>query len=47
METEDPRISAAALALAQEHNIDLATITGTGLNGRITKGDVMAAIEKE
>jgi pyruvate dehydrogenase E2 component (dihydrolipoamide acetyltransferase) len=30
--------------LAQEHGLDLARIEGTGTGGRITKGDVMAAI---
>ena len=31
--------------LAQEHGIDLSTITGTGTGGRITRSDVMAAAE--
>jgi pyruvate dehydrogenase E2 component (dihydrolipoamide acetyltransferase) len=30
--------------LAEEHSLDLARIEGTGTGGRITKGDVMAAI---
>jgi pyruvate dehydrogenase E2 component (dihydrolipoamide acetyltransferase) len=30
--------------LAQEHGIDLATVSGTGTGGRITKADVMAVI---
>jgi 2-oxoglutarate dehydrogenase E2 component (dihydrolipoamide succinyltransferase) len=30
--------------LAQEHGIDLSTVTGTGTGGRITKADVMAAV---
>ena len=30
--------------LAQEHGIDLATVSGTGTGGRITKADVMAAV---
>ncbi|WP_090395926.1 dihydrolipoamide acetyltransferase family protein [Natribacillus halophilus] len=43
------RYSPAVLALAQEHNIDLEAITGTGRGGRITRKDVekvMAADEK-
>jgi 2-oxoglutarate dehydrogenase E2 component (dihydrolipoamide succinyltransferase) len=31
--------------LADEHNIDLAQVTGTGTGGRITKADVMALVE--
>jgi len=34
----------SARALAAEHNINLADITGTGVDGRITKGDVELAI---
>jgi 2-oxoglutarate dehydrogenase E2 component (dihydrolipoamide succinyltransferase) len=30
--------------LAEEHSLDLARVEGTGTGGRITKGDVMAAI---
>jgi len=30
--------------LAQEHGIDLSTVSGTGTGGRITKADVMAAV---
>ena len=30
--------------LAQEHGIDLSTVTGTGTGGRITKADVMAVV---
>lgn len=32
--------------LANENNIDLATITGTGLGGRITREDLLATISK-
>ena len=31
--------------LAAQHGIDLLTITGTGLGGRVTKKDVLAAVE--
>lgn len=34
----------AAKALAADNNIDLATITGTGVDGRITQDDVKALL---
>lgn len=34
----------AAKALAEEHNIDLNDVEGTGQDGRITKDDVLKAI---
>jgi 2-oxoisovalerate dehydrogenase E2 component (dihydrolipoyl transacylase) len=37
------RVSPAVRRLAREHAIDLAGITGTGANGRITADDVVAA----
>lgn len=37
--------SPAAKKMAQESNIDLATISGTGRDGRITKEDVVNALE--
>lgn len=45
-ETAEPGVDAtdAARALADESNIDLTTIDGTGAEGRITKDDVTAAI---
>lgn len=36
-----------ALALADEYGVDLATITGTGANGRITKADVEAVLKED
>ena len=39
------RYSPAVLALATEHNIDLSTIEGSGLGGRITRKDVEMYIE--
>lgn len=36
----DIKISDAAKALAEEHDIDITTVTGTGANGAITKGDI-------
>ena len=37
----------AAKALADEHGLDLATVTGTGADGRITKDDVQQAIDAQ
>jgi 2-oxoisovalerate dehydrogenase E2 component (dihydrolipoyl transacylase) len=39
------RFSPAVLRLSQEHNIDLSRLQGTGLGGRITRKDVLQAIE--
>ncbi len=39
------RHSPAVRRLAQEHNVDLASVTGTGMGGRITRDDVMAFIK--
>lgn len=39
------RYSPAVLKLAQEHQLDLKNISGTGAGGRITRKDVQAAIE--
>lgn len=38
------RISPLAKRLAQEHNLDLTTVTGSGPNGRIVKEDVEKAL---
>ena len=38
-----PRHSPAVRRLAREHRIDLATVHGSGTNGRVTAGDVIAA----
>ncbi|WP_440895798.1 dihydrolipoamide acetyltransferase family protein [Amphibacillus sp. Q70] len=40
------RYSPAVLTLAQEHGINLNTITGTGLAGRITRKDVQNQLKK-
>jgi 2-oxoisovalerate dehydrogenase E2 component (dihydrolipoyl transacylase) len=40
------RYSPAVLRLSQEHGIDLKRIQGTGLDGRITRKDVLKAIEQ-
>lgn len=43
---EKKRYSPAVLRLAQENNIDLATIDGSGRGGRITRKDVLSFIEQ-
>lgn len=44
-ETDGVKISAAAKKLAEENEIDLESIEGTGKDGAITKGDIQAAID--
>ena len=39
--TERARHSPAVRRLAEEHNVDLSRITGTGMGGRITRNDVL------
>lgn len=39
------RYSPAVLKLSQEHNINLNTVNGTGLGGRITRKDILSSIE--
>jgi 2-oxoisovalerate dehydrogenase E2 component (dihydrolipoyl transacylase) len=43
--TKKMRYSPAVLKLSQEHGIDLNQVTGTGLDGRITRKDVLKVIE--
>ena len=40
-----PRYSPAVLKLSEEHNIDLRMLNGTGTGGRITRKDVLKAVE--
>ena len=42
---EDPILAPAARKLAEENGLDPASIKGTGKGGRVTKEDVVAAIE--
>ena len=42
---EDPIAAPAARQLAEENGINLASIKGTGKDGRVTKEDVVAAVE--
>ena len=39
------RYSPAVTRLAEQHGVDLAQVSGTGINGRITRKDVLAFIE--
>jgi 2-oxoglutarate dehydrogenase E2 component (dihydrolipoamide succinyltransferase) len=41
----DVRATALARKLAEEHGVDLATLTGTGPGGRIREQDVLAAVQ--
>ncbi len=40
-----PKLSPVVARLAAQHNIDPATLRGTGAGGRVTKKDMLAAIE--
>ena len=42
---EHTRHSPAVRRLAREHNVNLAMVTGTGMGGRITRGDVLSYVE--
>ncbi|MCP2165269.1 2-oxoglutarate dehydrogenase, E2 component, dihydrolipoamide succinyltransferase [Goodfellowiella coeruleoviolacea] len=44
-EGEGPYVTPLVRKLAAEHGIDLATLKGTGVGGRIRKQDVLAAVE--
>ncbi len=41
-----PRISPVVARIAEEHGVDLSQIKGTGREGRITKQDILAYIER-
>ncbi len=43
--SNNQRYSPAVLKLANEHNIDLSQVVGTGLDGRVTRKDVLQYIE--
>ncbi len=43
---QDIRTSPLVRRLAREHNVDLSTIRGTGLEGRITKEDVLSYLKQ-
>jgi pyruvate dehydrogenase E2 component (dihydrolipoamide acetyltransferase) len=44
---ESPRQKSSPLVrrIAKEHDVDISAIQGTGINGRVTKGDILAFIE--
>lgn len=44
-ETGSRNYSPVVTRLAAKHGIDLSTVTGSGLGGRVTKKDVLAAVE--
>ncbi len=41
----DEQLSPVVRRLIEEHGLDVATLTGTGPHGRITRNDVLAAVE--
>jgi 2-oxoisovalerate dehydrogenase E2 component (dihydrolipoyl transacylase) len=43
-EAERPRLSPAVRKLASEHGIDAASLHGSGMGGRVTRDDVLAAV---
>ena len=43
---EDARVAPSVRRLAAETGIDASTVPGSGKDGRVTKGDMMAAIER-
>src|ERR1039457_2769357 len=45
-EDSDVRSSPLVRKLAREHNVDLATVSGTGTGGRVTKQDVLDFVER-
>lgn len=40
-------LSPAARRVSEEHNIDPASVSGSGKGGRVTKGDLLAALDKK
>jgi len=46
IEAKDLRTSPLARKIAREHDIDISRVTGTGPQGRISRADVEAAIER-
>ena len=42
-----PYVTPLVRKLAAEHNVDLSTVTGTGVGGRVRKQDVLAAAEAQ
>jgi pyruvate dehydrogenase E2 component (dihydrolipoamide acetyltransferase) len=44
---ERVRSSPLVRRIAREHNVDLAAVPGTGLGGRISKGDILSFVEQQ
>src|SRR3984893_10931829 len=44
---ERPRLSPAVRKLAAEHGIDASALRGSGMGGRVTRDDVLAALDSE
>jgi 2-oxoglutarate dehydrogenase E2 component (dihydrolipoamide succinyltransferase) len=44
--SDDAKLSPVVRRLIEENDLDVATITGTGPNGRVTRQDVLAVIEE-
>ena len=40
------QLSPAVRKMVEENKVDTAAVTGTGKDGRLTKGDVIAHLEK-
>jgi 2-oxoglutarate dehydrogenase E2 component (dihydrolipoamide succinyltransferase) len=45
--SEEPMLSPAAKKIAEENNVDVDQLTGSGKNGRVTKEDVLAYVERQ
>tara|TARA_R100000027_G_scaffold58155_1_gene47989 strand:- start:4760 stop:5989 length:1230 start_codon:yes stop_codon:yes gene_type:complete len=45
--TDSPAPSPAVRRIAEESGLDPSTVAGTGKDGRVTKGDMLAALEKK
>ncbi len=43
---EGQRLSPVVKKIAQEHNVDVSRIQGTGIGGRVTKNDILAFMEQ-
>jgi 2-oxoglutarate dehydrogenase E2 component (dihydrolipoamide succinyltransferase) len=45
--SEEPMLSPAAKKIAEENNVDIDQLTGSGKHGRVTKEDVLAYVEQQ
>jgi pyruvate dehydrogenase E2 component (dihydrolipoamide acetyltransferase) len=44
-DSKEPKSSPLVRRIAREHNVDIRNIQGTGINGRVTKSDILGYIE--